>query len=440
MQSRILTLVVEKALRNEPAKELEIGYLVFENYNPESHKVRVNVGHIREKLSNYYSDEGIDDLVRISLPSGPSYRPIFAYHELADSVHKYTEGRRLMSRGSREALESAYRLMLTKDPLRWDLPIYFPPLRIAIAECRLLRAVMGSIFRFAESADSVGLAAADVIEQMLMLAEEEGTVAYASLIKGAAHLLRNEFEDAKCCFEVADELDHDQTSNSAWYAVYKFLVVGEREEAHRIIESKISKDPSNVGVRLVGSLLLYADQKYPESSLMAIGVSLLGAEPGSEQLLRVLSGLDHLWESMRLEGFDGMIGDPQWISMEWIKAARISPKEWVESGCKGEAGPRFVGLSILIFTAARGVRAVYGEAVSQIRKWEHAKYLDYVMAYAALGEIAKALVWYRSACRRGAFLCPWLDLLPCFAPLACRPRFNEIRQSFRPEIDRSRRS
>ena len=78
----ILLFVVRHAIvrPEEPIPEFEIGYRVLgrrKDFNPlDDNIVRVQMGHLRKKLEQYFSSEGIEEEVIIFIPQG-SYKPSF---------------------------------------------------------------------------------------------------------------------------------------------------------------------------------------------------------------------------------------------------------------------------------------------------------------------------------------------------------------------------
>lgn len=78
----ILLFVVRHTIvrPEEPIPEFEIGYRVLgrrKDFNPvDDNIVRVQMGHLRKKLEQYFSTEGLGDEVVISIPQG-SYKPVF---------------------------------------------------------------------------------------------------------------------------------------------------------------------------------------------------------------------------------------------------------------------------------------------------------------------------------------------------------------------------
>jgi hypothetical protein len=80
----ILLFVVRHAIirPEEPIPEFEIGYRVLgrrKDFNPlDDNIVRVQMGHLRRKLEQYFSSEGSEEEVVIFIPQG-SYKPSFPY-------------------------------------------------------------------------------------------------------------------------------------------------------------------------------------------------------------------------------------------------------------------------------------------------------------------------------------------------------------------------
>lgn len=87
----ILLFVVRHTINHpeEPIPEFEIGYRVLgrrKDFNPlDDNIVRVQMGHLRKKLEQYFSTEGIEDEIVIFIPQR-SYKPCFSSRaELASS-------------------------------------------------------------------------------------------------------------------------------------------------------------------------------------------------------------------------------------------------------------------------------------------------------------------------------------------------------------------
>lgn len=87
-RSRLLRYLVEETLedRGESLKESVIATEVFDrapDYDPQVDSVvRVEVGRLRARLTEYYDKAGPDEPVRIEIPKG-SYRPVFVFRESA---------------------------------------------------------------------------------------------------------------------------------------------------------------------------------------------------------------------------------------------------------------------------------------------------------------------------------------------------------------------
>ena len=81
----ILLFIVRHAITNpdEPIPEFEIGFRVLgrrKDFNPlDDNIVRVQMGHLRRKLEQYFSTEGSEEEVIIFIPQG-SYKPSFPNH------------------------------------------------------------------------------------------------------------------------------------------------------------------------------------------------------------------------------------------------------------------------------------------------------------------------------------------------------------------------
>jgi serine/threonine-protein kinase len=89
-RTRLLRFLVEEALldRGDSLKESVIATEVFDrppDYDPKLDSiVRVEMGRLRSRLTQYYSNEGVNDPVRIEIPKG-SYQPAFVFAETTPS-------------------------------------------------------------------------------------------------------------------------------------------------------------------------------------------------------------------------------------------------------------------------------------------------------------------------------------------------------------------
>ena len=85
-RARLLRFLVEQSLADhtDALKESVIAIEVFHrpaDYNPKLDSiVRVEMGRLRSRLSEYYSQAGLHDPVRIEIPKG-GYQPTFVFHE-----------------------------------------------------------------------------------------------------------------------------------------------------------------------------------------------------------------------------------------------------------------------------------------------------------------------------------------------------------------------
>jgi len=108
---RLLNYLVEKALSGEPLKEYAIGLDVFEKppqYDPRlDPSVRVEIGRLRAKLTDYYLRAGDHAPVRIEIPKG-SYTPIFRANGIQNGGPHRTRLSRSWKRRSKPAVAAAF--------------------------------------------------------------------------------------------------------------------------------------------------------------------------------------------------------------------------------------------------------------------------------------------------------------------------------------------
>jgi len=71
--------------------EHQIGFALFENYDPNKSDVRANGTALRNRIRAYYRECGADDLLLIEVPPG-GYRAVFSYNPQSPADKLYRRG------------------------------------------------------------------------------------------------------------------------------------------------------------------------------------------------------------------------------------------------------------------------------------------------------------------------------------------------------------
>jgi tetratricopeptide (TPR) repeat protein len=407
-QTKFLRLVVTKALKNEALKETEIGYAIIENYSPESHTVRVNAGLVRNKLDSYYAAEGKEDLVRISLPTGPSYRPVFSYHEQAETLRTFHQALSFKRTMATRSLAGAM-ILLTK--VTEAIPEYAPA-HIELCEAKLLALIVSEIFSVRYPFSGPGSPELTVPIHAKRALELDPYSYLPHVLLGADHMLRFRWAEAKVEFDTALRLDTQKVGSNLWYAAY-LLLVGHTEEALRIVESRVKSEPDNIDLSLLFATFLYSTRDYekafdafPEQARLTSSADLgwlirallhlaCGNYRGAEECLSHISDIDN----------------PDWEFVSYF---------FKYDGIKPDS---FAGLKILALVGD-GEKEKAKEMMAALQKARPAGPLQLAIGYMALGRHGRALAALNRAFIRENILLNWLHLLPIFDPLRSHPLFQ----------------
>jgi tetratricopeptide (TPR) repeat protein len=418
-QSRLLRLVVQKTIANEPTNEMALGLELFENFRAASHTVRSNANLLRGRIAEYYHNEGKDDLVRITLPPGPAYKASFAYHSNADALRRYKYG-------------TMWKNHATYGQLFWgglalhDVTQEYPEFR----DAHLYEAeswLISGCFERALGLHKIPSARCPATEIAKAAEKLDPESCHPHIIYGVQSLMLYRWKEAGRHFAEALRLDERTTNRSLWYALY-LMTVGEVDHAIHIAESNYKEYPHNVGIVSVCALLFYFKRDFAEALTMT----------------HSLYEMDHYGSCLLL--LEGLIelgsGEAQRALWNFRRFSKLEPDDWatvtIATSPYDASHPRSFGLIALSLASIGRLEEavnitrevhVYPEESPAVRGSYKKLYTDQFQAaigYMAVSRFGRALACLERSYRLEDVLLTWLHLMPFFDPLRNHPRFRNL--------------
>jgi tetratricopeptide (TPR) repeat protein len=422
-QSALLEFVVKSAYVESELDEHQIGFAIFQNYDPKSHKVRSTATIVRKKLLEYYETTGSQDLVEIVLPPGRSYQAVFTYRLHHETLRAYRRGMALLSQphthqslySAAEAFKKAYEKTFFLAPAfaRMGEAIMWTPLYQELFGMRPI----GDDFDEAQQC----LARAVSLDPDCWIAQEH---------LAALHLLGGNWANATRHFADAQRISLVRTFGSLWFAAY-LVSMSKLEKGCELALSLANANPENPGLRIGAAFLLYLGRQYRAA-------------------MRVLDQTDA----------DGFLFDIREILMVLLHFAcgefRSALSAFTEPDRNARAGfarsPDFPLLERAGPNAFWGVNVachakVYGEAsarqlftkISTGRRQSPS--LQFAIGLMSIGDHGRALVALRRACyREGSVFYGIIHLMQIFEPLMPHPRFVRMVNALNAVNDKSLRA
>jgi len=329
-QSAILRYVVSAALASEEIREKEIAFEVFGGYDIDSAKVRVNVSLLRARMRDYYTGAGREDLVVISLPSGPAYRPVFSYHQLSRCLAHYRRGLAHLHDPLRSAQEIFFAINEFKAATGAEPA--FAPAYVRKAEAQILKGILQGAFDF-EGEFPPNYDRPDLeVEKALQI---NPGLASAHIIRGVTHATCGEWGDAEADFATALTIDSGAVRQSWWYAAY-LLTIGRWDEAFAIARPLVMQHPESRNAELLYALFLYIARQFDDAFKLAFAPPEFVRPAEERPLAKLLIGLSLLGR--------GTLDDCK-SALTWLKSASEVPASELDEGRFFKEKPeRYVGL------------------------------------------------------------------------------------------------
>jgi tetratricopeptide (TPR) repeat protein len=255
-QSKLLRLVVEKAIEKQQLSEMDIGFGIFENYDTDSHKVRANANLVRDKLAEFSDQEGQNDAVRIDFPPGAAYKAIWFYNRSKEAIHSVKVGRGLKARGHLTFLNDA----ISEFQRAIELEPTYAEAYAELGEAFLIQQLMDGLFskprlraREMEDVDfrEKEMRAVDFAMKALTL---DAKCVLAHLVCAADCIFRFRWNEASDTFATAMALDPSQTEASLWYAAY-LILNGQSDEGISLAMQQVQERPEHLGIHLAAACL-----------------------------------------------------------------------------------------------------------------------------------------------------------------------------------------
>jgi tetratricopeptide (TPR) repeat protein len=446
----LLEYIVVFSLNGEEKGGKEIAPVIFPLSDPDSTNVRVNVSFVRDMLATYYADKGSQDLVKIDLPIGRTYKASFSYKFNVVAVNYYKRGVALAGGAGHMARLQAKQCfdhailhdstLAAAHIAKFELTICDRLINLALA-----RRLVNVNAEFRRPLDG----------ELESLESNPGSW-YAWTLHGIARLIGGRRQEAEQAFEKALVLDAARTTRNMCYGFY-LLLNGDREKA---LEAAMSWEASFIDERMyiVRALFFYLAGIGP-SAIRAIEVPRVLA-PEMITITVLLQGLTYLESTcygphyflrslyMACSDWEKAIDMPSGFTEEEKHLfspahscdARMNTLDCDQPFWTGYAGPDFSLLpGFNIFALARVAKPNsfhHAEALELLRQLEkrernsdNVRPLQLAIAYLGFGEKQKAVKFLRKALVHGDDLVWHLDYLPLFKELKGYAPFDRLQKT-----------
>lgn len=267
-RTKLLEFVVESALEDKEISEDIIGYHVFPHYQTDlADDVRVTASHIRKILSEYYAQEREDDLVRITVPPGPRYRPTYKYNPGSLARREYLFGIAMLARVRlREAEKHFSKSMVLR-------PKYVEPY-LGLATVYLLSPMaVTQVFNEAgwESPQHVHsgmwFPAARLLAARARIVNPKWWRVH--VVRGVIHCYQRKWAKANRAFNAALKTALADTRHDLWYVLY-LTTTWDVAKACEILQAKAKDNPTDVPILTQCGILLYIKRDYRQAEAVLL--------------------------------------------------------------------------------------------------------------------------------------------------------------------------
>lgn len=417
--------LVEAEIRNEPLDEYSLGREMFgkpENWNvAEQPAVRQSLANLRRRLAEYYTDEGVEDLILIEFPKRMGYTPVISYNPLSDAVERVRLATYRVKERLPENPDLCAELMDEMLGCMKKYPTYAPAYAL-YAEI-LLIALLCDVPRFEASTDIP-----DAERAISKCLELDPNYWRAHLVRGTLHCCRFQWKDAEDHFTAAVNLEPEKARCHFWYAAY-LLAVGRTKDALNSAYSRTNTIPENRFNPYVWALFRYVlgERKpvYDELTRLSPSYPAFMQDPDYYCGMTILDTpnwlVDLLMCGLVHEG--GVVRAADLYSMR----ATRSSHTW-----------SFRGLNVLTCIGIAKVHERYYsvadecfEKIQEDFKKSKGERLSLALACMALGKTKQAIKHLGQLCKEGHPLMVWLHLWPVFDPLRDNERFQALISTLR---------
>jgi tetratricopeptide (TPR) repeat protein len=277
--ARFLTTVVLKALAGQPIKEDILGFELFpmkyaqKDVGRDIADVRVNANKLRHLLADYYADEGLDDPVRIllptppgrnepKLPAGKAYTPVFSRNPRSAAQTHYLQGQSMLSQLRLGKAEKCFIEAIDAEPAHAGACLGLAETYLVFAMC--LNVSEAQEVSQGEQWRSFAGIFPDVRSLIANALALNRTSWRAHVLRGAAHCYQRKWKKADDAFRTALAIDPEGTRNDLWYTAY-LAATAKLDEAAAHLQAKIKSSPENVAAITQYGFLLYARREFHEA-------------------------------------------------------------------------------------------------------------------------------------------------------------------------------
>jgi Tfp pilus assembly protein PilF len=400
----LLEYVVKKYLENETISEDIIGYTLFPGYEAdESDIVRVTANQLRKTLSLYYAAEGLDEFVRIELPPGPKYKPVFTYNPRLPAHQEYSRGLYMLSRNR---LGHAQR--------HFTKAVQLQPRYLEAYLGQVTASLLSPLFPIGSGRTGfeAGPPARDDPDFSAWFPAIRTAVARAlaidrkswraHVIRGVMHAYQHHWEKAARAFDTALRISPDKTRDDPWYVAH-LVTRGKLDEASAIVSAKVKDSPNDVVLLTQHGLLLYTTRNLHLAHAVFLGASSL-----DENYWPVVAG-------QMLVGLELCLQE---------KETYVADLAFDEAQLRNEGDNPFPGLAILCL--ARCGKVDQARRDLEFFQRGDMEALQQALAYLGLGEMDEAVKWLNEAFEENNPLVLWLHMCPILDPLRNHEGFKAI--------------
>jgi len=272
----LLGYVVKKSLANEEISENIIGYALFPGYEADrSDIVRVTATYLRQTLADYYAQEGQGDPVRIELPPGRKYKPVFTYNPNSPAHREYSRGLYMLSRIRLGHAQRHFAKAIQLQPRYLDA-------YLGQATAYLLAALFPTGLGragFAEGTVSKGISSwfpglRAIVANALVIDRKSWR---AHIIRGVVHAYQHHWEKAARAFNTALRISPQKTRDDPWYIAY-LIASPKLDEASAILDAKIKDSPNDAAMLTLQGLLLYTTRQLYKAHAVFLSARSLDEE------------------------------------------------------------------------------------------------------------------------------------------------------------------
>lgn len=265
-----LNLVVARALESKKTTEEIIGKTLFgtDFSKTESTDVRVTAINLRKALNKYYTGEGAEDPILISLPQPPAdihiklprgeaYTPVFSYNPRNAVAQHYRFGLFSLKKAAPANIADAILLfaeVLQKQPNHVQANI-----SMAEAFCLLAVFEFPSVLHMCQRN-----ALLPPVRYAEIAVEQRPDDWYPHAALAAILMMAGFLDEARHHFQEALRLDCAHAQEYAWYHAFLFAI-GDIDQGLDLVKACIEEDSLNAGPMALYSLWLYAARQFEAS-------------------------------------------------------------------------------------------------------------------------------------------------------------------------------